>query len=252
MLAGGLGADERARRDRGCPSLGRRRELEPRDVTRDQGPRPGAGVRGGREMTSTGLYGTYGGRYVPETLIPALDELDAGWEEAKVDPSFQRGDRPARPRVRRPPDAADARRALRAREADLPEARGPPPHGRAQAEQRARPGRARPAARQAADRRRDGRRAARRRDGDRLRALRPRVRRLHGRRGHAPPAAERRADGAARRRGAPGRVRDEDAEGGDERGDPRLDHERRDDALPDRLLRRPASVSRDRPRPPGA
>jgi ribose 5-phosphate isomerase A len=30
-------------------------------------------------VTSTpGLYGTYGGRYVPETLIPALDELEAG------------------------------------------------------------------------------------------------------------------------------------------------------------------------------
>ena len=26
-------------------------------------------------------YGEYGGRYVPETLIPALDELDAGWRE---------------------------------------------------------------------------------------------------------------------------------------------------------------------------
>ncbi len=40
-------------------------------------------------MTSTGLYGIYGGRYVPETLIPALDELVAGWEQAKVDPAFQ-------------------------------------------------------------------------------------------------------------------------------------------------------------------
>ena len=40
------------------------------------------------------------------------------------------------------------------------------------------------------------------------------------------------------------RVRDEDAEGGDERGDPRLDHERRDDPLPDRLVRRPGAVSR--------
>src|ERR687898_3343634 len=37
---------------------------------------------------SVGLYGTYGGRYVPETLIPALDELDAGWNEARKDESF--------------------------------------------------------------------------------------------------------------------------------------------------------------------
>jgi tryptophan synthase beta chain len=33
-------------------------------------------------------YGDYGGRYVPETLIPALDELDAGWREAHDDPGF--------------------------------------------------------------------------------------------------------------------------------------------------------------------
>jgi tryptophan synthase beta chain len=33
-------------------------------------------------------YGQYGGRYVPETLIPALDELDAGWREAQADPAF--------------------------------------------------------------------------------------------------------------------------------------------------------------------
>ena len=39
-------------------------------------------------MTSTGLYGTYGGRYVPETLVPALDELEAGWLEARSDDSF--------------------------------------------------------------------------------------------------------------------------------------------------------------------
>ena len=39
-------------------------------------------------MTATGLYGTYGGRYVPETLVPALDELAAGWYEALADPSF--------------------------------------------------------------------------------------------------------------------------------------------------------------------
>ena len=41
-------------------------------------------------MTSTpGLYGTYGGRYVPETLIPALDELEAGWRNARADESFE-------------------------------------------------------------------------------------------------------------------------------------------------------------------
>jgi len=33
-------------------------------------------------------YGAYGGRYVPETLIPALEELEAGWREALADESF--------------------------------------------------------------------------------------------------------------------------------------------------------------------
>jgi tryptophan synthase beta chain len=33
-------------------------------------------------------FGEYGGRYVPETLIPALDELAAAWEEAKRDPAY--------------------------------------------------------------------------------------------------------------------------------------------------------------------
>jgi tryptophan synthase beta chain len=33
-------------------------------------------------------FGEYGGRYVPETLIPALDELERGWCEAREDPGF--------------------------------------------------------------------------------------------------------------------------------------------------------------------
>ncbi len=42
-------------------------------------------------MTSTPLerrFGPYGGRYVPETLIPALDELEREWSAARADPSF--------------------------------------------------------------------------------------------------------------------------------------------------------------------
>jgi tryptophan synthase beta chain len=34
-------------------------------------------------------YGTYGGRYVPETLIPALDELERGWRDAQADDTFR-------------------------------------------------------------------------------------------------------------------------------------------------------------------
>jgi len=35
-------------------------------------------------------FGAFGGRYVPETLIPALDELDAAFDEASRDPDFQK------------------------------------------------------------------------------------------------------------------------------------------------------------------
>ena len=33
-------------------------------------------------------YGAYGGRFVPETVIPALDELEQGWREARADDAF--------------------------------------------------------------------------------------------------------------------------------------------------------------------
>src|SRR6266550_1238903 len=34
-------------------------------------------------------FGEYGGRYVPETLIPALDELERGWRDALASDSFR-------------------------------------------------------------------------------------------------------------------------------------------------------------------
>jgi tryptophan synthase beta chain len=34
-------------------------------------------------------FGPYGGRYVPETLVPALDELEHAWVEARADASFR-------------------------------------------------------------------------------------------------------------------------------------------------------------------
>jgi len=37
---------------------------------------------------TAGWFGEYGGRFVPETLIPALDELEAGWCDAQADPAF--------------------------------------------------------------------------------------------------------------------------------------------------------------------
>ncbi len=37
-----------------------------------------------------GRFGVYGGRYVPETLVPALDEITAAYAAARKDRSFQR------------------------------------------------------------------------------------------------------------------------------------------------------------------
>ena len=39
--------------------------------------------------TIPGRFGPYGGRYVPETLVAALDELDLAYVQAKDDPAFQ-------------------------------------------------------------------------------------------------------------------------------------------------------------------
>src|SRR3954451_17432256 len=44
----------------------------------------------GERSKMSRTYGAYGGRYVPETLIPALDELEAGWRAAGQDESFHR------------------------------------------------------------------------------------------------------------------------------------------------------------------
>ena len=36
-----------------------------------------------------GRFGAYGGRFVPETLIPALDELTTAWRSARADPAYR-------------------------------------------------------------------------------------------------------------------------------------------------------------------
>ena len=40
------------------------------------------------ELPHERRFGGYGGRYVPEALIPALDELEAAWAEARADDDF--------------------------------------------------------------------------------------------------------------------------------------------------------------------
>jgi tryptophan synthase beta chain len=50
-----------------------------------------------------GFFGQYGGRFVPETVIPALQELEAAFAQARTDPSFaEEFDRLLRDYVGRP------------------------------------------------------------------------------------------------------------------------------------------------------
>ena len=36
-----------------------------------------------------GRFGPFGGQYVPETLMPALAELERAWTEAREDPAYR-------------------------------------------------------------------------------------------------------------------------------------------------------------------
>ncbi len=46
-------------------------------------------MESGLSSDGAGWFGPYGGRFVPETLVPALDELEGAWLEARVDPGFR-------------------------------------------------------------------------------------------------------------------------------------------------------------------
>ena len=175
-------------------------------------------------------FGPYGGQYVPETLMPALAELEAAWVDGARRPRLPRRARRAAARLRRPPVAAVPRRAAQRgrRPRDLPQARGPQPHRRAQDQQRARPGAAGQADGQAADHRRDRRRPARRRHA------RPRARCSTSSASStwAPRTCAARQPNVERMgllgaRVEPVEAGSADAEGGRLRGDPRLGHQRR-------------------------
>src|ERR1700733_5251301 len=55
--------------------------------TRVGHPHPPRGKKAA--VSVPGRFGVYGGRYVPETLIAALEELEREYEKAKRDPSFR-------------------------------------------------------------------------------------------------------------------------------------------------------------------
>jgi tryptophan synthase beta chain len=48
-----------------------------------------AGIRESLRGLPGPFFGEYGGRFMPESLISAIDELAAAYEQAKVDPEFQ-------------------------------------------------------------------------------------------------------------------------------------------------------------------
>ena len=154
--------------------------------------------------SAEGYFGAFGGKFIPEALVAAVDEVAAEYEKAKADPAFAAELNDLLVNYTGRPSAADrgpAVRRARRRRPGLPQARGPQPHRLAQDQQRARPGAADQADGQDPGHRRDRRRPARRRHRHRLRAVRPRVHHLHGRGRHRAPGAQRRPDADARRRG---------------------------------------------------
>src|SRR5690606_1626204 len=57
-------------------------------TTSDWGERLASGRRSAMIPDERGKFGPYGGQFVPETLMPALAELTAAYEEARQDPAF--------------------------------------------------------------------------------------------------------------------------------------------------------------------
>ena len=182
-------------------------------------PRRRAGRRAGGRVSrrpSKGGSVPYGGRYVPETLVPALDELEAAWLAARDDPAFEQqlGDL-LRDYVGRPSPLYLAKGISERVGRDVWLKREDLNHTGAhkinnaigQALLAKRMGKPRVIAETGA-----GQHGVA--SCDRLCAARPRLRRLHGHRGHAPPAPQRRADATAGRAGRGRRGRRAHAEGG--------------------------------------
>ena len=201
----------------------------------------------------TGHFGIFGGRFVPEALIAALDELTEAYEAMRVDPAFlAEFDRLQRDYTGRPSpltevpkfaEHAGGARVLLKRE-DLNHTGSHKINNvLGQALLTKRIGKTRVIAETGAGQHGVATATA-------ARADRARLHRLHGRGGHPPPGAQRGPDAAARRRGHPGHHRLAHAQGRDQRGLPRLGDQRRDDALRLRHRRRPAPLPGDGPRLP--
>src|SRR5262249_24792770 len=78
-----------------CGRGGRRGKRPPRQEPQEKGPLHCRGETSAARDSAmmlpdaAGHFGEYGGRFVPETLIPALEELESAWRSARTDPTFQ-------------------------------------------------------------------------------------------------------------------------------------------------------------------
>ena len=180
---------------------------------------------------AAGRFGPFGGRYVPETLVRALDELSVEYDKACQDAAFQTELASLlKHYVGRPSPLYHAKRLseecggaqIWLKREDLNHT------GAHKINNTIGQGPAHAAHGQTARDRRNRRRPARRRHRDRLRPFRPRVRRLHGRRGHPPPGAQRLQHEAAGGRSAASLQRLAHAAGRHQRSHARLDGQRRD------------------------
>ena len=141
-----------------------------------------------------GHFGPYGGRYVPEVLMAPLEELEQAYMRSSRRCRVSgRAEGPAG-ELRRPAHAVVLRAAAEPRSsaarASISSAKTCCTPARTRSTTALGQALLAQAHGQAADHRRDRRRPARRRDGDRVRAVRAGVRRLHGRGRHAAAAAE--------------------------------------------------------------
>ena len=159
-------------------------------------------VFGRRDPDARGYFGAYGGRFVPETLVEPVAALERAYFAARADRTFvDEFVSVLRQFVGRPTPLYEAARLSEDVGCRVFLKREDLAHTGAHKINNAhRPGAAGEAHGQDAHRRRDRRRPARRRLGHRVRAARPRVRGLHGDRGHGAAGAERLAHAAARRR----------------------------------------------------
>ena len=201
----------------------------------------------------TGHFGNFGGRFVAETLMPLILDLEKAYAAAKADPAFQAEMNGYLTHyVGRPSPLYFAERLtehLGGAKIYL-QARGAQSYRLAQGQQCARPDHGGASHGQEAHHRRDRRRPARRRHRHPVRAVRARMHRLYGRGRRRASGAQRVPDGNAGRQGDPGAVGHAHPEGRDERGAARLGHQRARHVLLHRHRRRPASLSDDGARLP--